>query len=206
MTNPYPDRLSEIKARLQAANLDGPLRVRTGYEGARHIALIDHGTGLEAEVVARTFEREKPWPRAELLACAPADLQWAVEEIDHLRRYIRLLGDLAYALDGLRWALENPMPSRVERRRRTFEEARQRLLATPCWREGECQGGCRHYATHVLVIEQDGNTTRESCCEECGSLWLAARRTAIDAGGQPAAAVRLEPIPLQSDEAKGVLQ
>ncbi len=135
----------------------------------------------------------------------PDDLQWAVEEIEHLRRYIRVLGDLDYALDALRWALENPAPGRLERRRRAFEQARQALLATPSWREGECQGGCRRYATDVFVIEQDGRTEREMCCEECGSLWLAARQTAIDAGWQPATAVRLEPIAPRTVEAKGVV-
>jgi hypothetical protein len=46
-----PDRLSEIKARL-AASLTGPMRVRVGCEGARHVPLIDHGEGRAEEVEA----------------------------------------------------------------------------------------------------------------------------------------------------------
>jgi hypothetical protein len=195
MAATYSDRLSEVRARLSAANMTKPARVRVGYEGARHVPLIDHGEGLDAEVVARTFEQTRPWPRAEFFANAPDDLRWAVEEIDYLRLYIRVLGDFAYALDTLRWALEEPAPGRVERRRRILAEARQELLAIPNWRPGECHSGCRRYATHELVIEQDdGSVEREPCCEECGSLWLAARRAAIDAGRQPAATLRLEPI------------
>jgi hypothetical protein len=60
------------------------MRVRVGYEGARHIPLIDHGEGLDEEVVASTFEGEKPRPRAELLTHAAADLAWAVAEIERL--------------------------------------------------------------------------------------------------------------------------
>jgi hypothetical protein len=136
----------------------------------------------------------------------PADLRWALQEIDYLRLYIRVLGDLAFALDGYRWALENPAPGRVERRQRAFEEARQELLAMPNWRPGECNNGCRRYATHELVIEQDGRIEREACCEECGSLWLAARRAAIDAGCQPAASLRLEPVTQPAHGAEKVRQ
>lgn len=136
----------------------------------------------------------------------PDDLRWAVEEIDYLRCYIAVLGDLAFALDSLRWALENPAPGRLERRRWMYEQARKKLLATPNWREGECQGGCRRYATHLFVIEQEGGGERALCCEDCGSLWLRARRAAIDEGSVPAATLRLEPIARRNVEGRGVLQ
>jgi hypothetical protein len=132
---------------------------------------------------------------------APDDLRWAIEEIDFLRLYRRVLGVLAYALDGYRCALENSAPGRVEPRRRAFEEARRELLAMRNWRPGECHGGCRRYATHVFVIDEDGHIDREPCCEECGTGWLAIKRRAIDAGWAPVATLRLEPV-----EAKEVLQ
>jgi hypothetical protein len=135
-----------------------------------------------------------------------SDIEWALEEIDHLRHYLEVLGEPAYALEALRWALEDPAPGRPERCRRAVEEARQTLLDTPNWRDGECEGGCRRYATHVFVTERDGGTGREACCEECGSLWLRARRTAIEAGWHAPATVGLEPIAQQHDQATGVLQ
>jgi hypothetical protein len=139
----------------------------------------------------------------EVVTDSADDLRWAVQEVEYLRLYLKVLGDFAYALDALRSALEEPAPGRVERRRRILEEARQELLAMPSWRPGECHSGCRRYATHELVIEQDdGSVEREPCCEECGSLWLAARRAAIDAGCQPAATLRLEPITQRSQEAR----
>jgi hypothetical protein len=135
-----------------------------------------------------------------------ADLRWAVEEIDYLRFYLSVLGDFAYTTDALRSALEESTPARLTRRRRAYEEALQELLATPNWRPGECHEGCRRYATHVLVFEQDGCTQREPCCEECGRSWLTARRTAIEAAGQPAVAPRLERIPQPSAEAREAVQ
>jgi hypothetical protein len=132
------------------------------------------------------------------------DLRWAVEEIDYLRFYLAVLGDFAYALDAYRWALENPAPGRVEHHRRRLEEARRELLATPSWRPGECQGGCRRYATHEFVIELDGSVEREPCCEECGLLWLRLRRAAIATGCQPSSVLRLEPLARPRAEATGV--
>jgi hypothetical protein len=164
MSNAYPDRLSELKALLEAGR-DDPAR--------------------PPDV---------------------ADLQWAVGEIDYLRFYLGVLGEFAYTLDALRWALENPAPGRLERRRRAFEEAQREWLATPHWRPGECHSGCRRYATHELVIERDGRAEREPCCEECGRMSLAAKRTAIAAGWQPGAEVRLEPLAPQGAAAKAVLQ
>jgi hypothetical protein len=159
MATTYPDRLSAIKARLQAAT-----------------------------------------PGSD-------DLRWAVQEIDFLRLYLKVLGDFALAADALRCALEEPAPSRVERRRRAFEEARAELLAMPNWRPGECHNGCRRYATHELVIEQqDGSVEREPCCQECGAWWLETRRAVIDAGFQPAATLRLEPIAQRAHEAEEVRQ
>jgi hypothetical protein len=137
----------------------------------------------------------------------PDDLRWAVQEIDYLRLYLKVLGDFAFAGEGLRWALEDPAPGRVERCRRAFEEARQELLAMPNWRPGECRSGCRRYATHELVIEQDdGSVECEPFCEECGALWLAARRVAIDTGSQPAATLRLEPLAQPGHDAEGALR
>jgi hypothetical protein len=134
------------------------------------------------------------------------DLTWAVEEIEHLRRYIGVLDNLAYALDAFRSVLECPTTGSLAARRRKFEEAHQRLLTTPYWRPGECQDGCRRYATHVFVIEQDGRVERQPCCQICGSVWLAAWQSAIGNGWQPATKVRLEPLAQQSAAAKAVLQ
>jgi hypothetical protein len=92
------NRLQEIGARLAAANLTRSMRVRVGYEGARHIPLIDHGEGLDEEVVARTFEGEEPWLRAELLAHAAADLAWAVAEIERLRSALQAIVATAGAI------------------------------------------------------------------------------------------------------------
>ena len=136
---------------------------------------------------------------------AQGDLRWAVAEIDYLRFYLTVLGDLAYALDALRWALENPAPGRVERRRRVYEEALQELLATPNWRPGECQGGCRRYATHVLVIEGEGRTAREPRCEECGKRDVASW-TEFAADHVPPVPARLEPLAGQRGRAGEVLQ
>ena len=134
----------------------------------------------------------------------PDDLTWAVQEIDFLRLYLSVLGDLALAADQYRWALENPEAGRVERRRQVFEEAREELLAMPNWRPGECHGGCRRYATHEFVIEEDGRVEREPCCEECGTGWLAVKRRAIEVGWAPPATVRLEPIASPSREGQEV--
>jgi hypothetical protein len=120
----HMDRLSELKSRLAAANLTDQVRIGAGYEDARQVPLLDHGQGLDAEVVARVVEQAGPWRRAELLAHATADLRWAVQEIDFLRLYLRVLGDFAFALDRYRWALEEPAAGRVERCREAFEEAR----------------------------------------------------------------------------------
>jgi hypothetical protein len=139
------------------------------------------------------------------LACAD-DLRWAVEEIDHLRHYVAVLSELAYALDALRSGLECPNTASIERRRGAFERAHARLLTTPYWRPGECQDGCRRYATHVFVIEQDGRVERQPCCQICGSVWLAAWQSAIGNGWQPATRVRLEPLAQQSAAARAVLQ
>jgi hypothetical protein len=158
MAAAYPERLTEVKARLQAVTSE------------------------------------------------PTDLRWAVQEIEYLRLYLEVLGDFAYALDALRCALENPAPGRIERRRRACDEAREELLAMPNRRPGECRGGCRRYATHELVIERDRGVEREPCCEECGALWLATRRAAIEAGCQPAATLRLEPIRRQHVEEREVLR
>jgi hypothetical protein len=84
-----------------------------------------------------------------------------------------------------------------------FEEAREELLAMPNWRPGECQSGCRRHATHELVIEDGDGVRREDCCEECGSLRLEAGRAAIDAGRQPAATLRVEPLAPHRHEAEG---
>jgi hypothetical protein len=92
------NRLAEIQARLRAANLTRPVRVRVGYEGARHIPLIDHGRGLDAEVVARIFEEDEPWARAELIANAPADLSWATAEIERLRAALQAIADTKEAI------------------------------------------------------------------------------------------------------------
>jgi hypothetical protein len=195
MANECKDRLSAIRARLQAAtqepwacepSTDGKevygLRIGAGAIGFDNICTAD----------------------IDLISNAPDDLRWAVEEIDHLRRYIAMLGEHAYALEALKWALENPAPGRLERCQQTYEEARATMLATPNWRDGECQGGCRRYATHELVIERSETVTREPRCEKCGKQTVAAVRTATAAGWQPTVTLRLEPIAQQSDEAKGV--
>ena len=194
----YPDRLSAIRARLAAATQE-PWACEPSADVTEVYGLLI-GSGAVA------FDGDMASADINLIIDAPDDLRWVVEEIDHLRRYLRVLGDLAYALDGLRWALENPAPGRVERRRLAFEQARRELLAMPNWRPGECHGGCRSYATHEFVIEQDGHSEREACCQECGALWVVARRSAIDAGWQPAATLRLEPIARRSHEAEEVLQ
>ena len=150
----YPDRLTEVKARIAAGTPD------------------------------------------------PDDLRWAIQEIDYLRLYLSVLGDFAFTLDALRCALENPAAGHVGRRRRFFEEARRELLAMPNWRPGECHSGCRRYATHELVTEQDGAIEREPVCEECGAMWLEARQTAIEAGCQAPGTVRLVPLAEQNGEAR----
>jgi len=134
-----------------------------------------------------------------LIIDAPKDLRWAVQEIEFLRFYLAVLGDFAYALDAYRWALENPKPGRLERRRRALDEARQELLATPSWRPGECQGGCRRYATHELVIEREGGSVREPRCEECGRRDVASW-TALAADHVPPVPARLEPLPDAASE------
>ena len=156
----YPDRLSEVKARL-----------------------AERGCGDPAQ----------------------ADLRWAIEEIDYLRFYLAVLGDLAYALDALRWALENPKPGRLERRHRVYEEALQDLLATPNWRPGECQSGCRRYATHELVLERGDRSVREPRCEECGKRDVASW-TALAADHVPPVPARLVPLSGRCDRAGEVLQ
>jgi hypothetical protein len=128
------------------------------------------------------------------------DLRWAIDEIDYLRFYLTVLGDLAWALDAFRWALENPKPGRVARRRRAYEEALQELLATPNWRPGECQSGCRRYATHELVLEREDRSVREPRCEECGRRDVACW-TALAAGHVPAVPARLDPLAGRRDQA-----
>lgn len=97
------DRIAEIRGRLDAAGLTGPMRVRVGYEGARHIALIDHGRGLDGEeVAARTYEaddarHEHAWPRARLLANAPSDIEFLLGEEARLRSLLRSLWDAQQA-------------------------------------------------------------------------------------------------------------
>jgi len=195
MTNQHLDMLSEIRARVAAANLTRPMRVRVGYEGSRHIPLIDYGERLDAEVVARTFEQDKPWPRAEMLAHAPSDLRWAIKEIEYLRSRVAALSHFAFAVERVRWALENPELARLERRRAEEAAARQALLAIPIKREGECDSGCRRYATHELITERDGEVVRrEQRCEECARVRMAGRQSAMEAGLWPAATMRLEPI------------
>jgi hypothetical protein len=198
MTTSYPDRLSEIKARLQAATSE-PWTYEPSADG-REVYGLQIGRGCGA------LDEDTAPADIHLMADAANDLRWAVEEIDYLRLYIRVLGDLAYALDALRWALEAPAPGRIERRRRAFEEARRELLAMPNWRPGECHGGCRRYATHAFVIDEDGHIDREPCCEECGTEWLAIKQRAIDARWAPVATVRLEPIAQRSHEAGEVWQ
>lgn len=193
MTTSYPDKLSEIRVRLAAATQE-PWACEASDTEVYGL-LIGQGSVVFDAMASADIN---------LIIDAPDDLRWAVEEIDHLRHYLAVLGDLAFELDGLRWALENPAPGRMERRRRAFEQALQTLLATPNWREGECHGGCRRYATHEFVTEQGDSVEREACCEECGAVWLATRRAAMVLGWQPAATLRLEPIARQSDEAKGV--
>jgi hypothetical protein len=132
-----------------------------------------------------------------------SDLRWAVQEIDYLRFYLAVLGDFAYATDALRWALENPKPGRVERRRRAYEEAQREWLAVPDWRPGECHNGCRRYATHELVIEGVSRTAREPRCEECGRRDVAAW-TEFAADHVPPVPARLEPIARQHGAVEGV--
>ena len=184
MAATYPARLTAIKARLAATERNRCV----DCDG-----LVEHGHENEERCGPRQTEhhaQQAPATTAPLVD----DLRWAVQEIDFLRLYPSVLGDLALAADQYRWALENPAAGRVERRRRAFEEARAELLAMPNWRPGECHGGCRRYATHELVIDEDGRVEREPCCEECGTGWLAVKRRAIDAGWAPAATVRLEAI------------
>jgi hypothetical protein len=137
-----------------------------------------------------------------LIIDAPDDLRWAVQEIEFLRLYLAVLGDFAYALDAYRWALENPKPGRLERRRRALDEARQELEATPSWRPGECHGGCRRYATHELVIEREGGSAREPRCEECGRRDVECC-TALLADHVPPVTARLERLPEAAREARG---
>jgi len=194
MTATYPDRLSELKARLQAATQE-PWAYEPSADGTEVYGLQIGGSCL-------AFDEDFPLGDIHLIANAPDDLRWAVQEIDYLRLYMRVLGDFAFTLDALRCALENPAAGHVERRRRAFEAARQELLAMPNWRPGECHSGCRSYATHELVTEVDGSVEREPVCEECGSMWLTARRSAIEAGCQPAARLRLEALTKSSRETK----
>ena len=138
-----------------------------------------------------------PHPDAEMIAHARTDLAWAIEEIDCLRQRNDALSHLAFALDGLRWALENAAPDRIEHWRRAEEEARRAVCDIPISREGECWSGCRRHATHELVVERADEITRKPQCEECGALAAGARRAAIAAGYAPAATVRLEPLARQ---------
>ena len=148
-----------------------------------------------SEVKARLAERSGLSDQAD-------DLTWAVEEIEYLRRYNAALSEYALAIDGLRWALEHPAPGRVERRSAAEEEARQALSAIPLHREGECERGCRRYATHELVMERADEVTRKRYCEECGQVKAMATQALVDAGHLPPALVRLQPIANQ-DEGKG---
>jgi hypothetical protein len=197
MATTYPDRLSEIKARLAATERNRCI----DCDG-----LVERGHADEERCGPCQAEHDARQTSPASFPLLTNDLSWAIQEIDFLRLYLGVLSEFAFALDGLRWALENPAPGRVERRRRAFEEARQELLAIPNWRPGECHGGCRRYATHEFVIEQDGHIKREPCCEECGALWRAARRAATGAGWQPAAELRLEPIPRPRNETREVPQ
>jgi hypothetical protein len=202
MAATYPDRLTAIKAHLAAternrcADCDG--LVERSHPNAERCG------PCQAEHDARQVPTITPAPLP--LTHPDDDLRWALQEIDFLRLYLKVLGDFAYALDALRCALEEPAPGRVERRRRAFEEEREELLAMPNWRPGECHNGCRRYATHELVIDEDGQVDREPCCEECGSEWLETRRAVIDAGFQPAATLWLERIAQRTQEGKEVLQ
>lgn len=67
------ERLEEL---VEAAALTEGLRVRVGFESANHVPLIDHGSGLDAVMVAQTSEMGtgKPWRRAELLVAAASAL------------------------------------------------------------------------------------------------------------------------------------
>jgi hypothetical protein len=194
MATTYPDRLSELKARLQAATSE-PWACEPSPDGTEVYGLLIGRGGL-------AFHEDTASADINLIIDAPDDLRWAVEEIEYLRLYLKVLGDLAYTLDALRCELEKRVPSSLERRRRAFEDARRELLAMPNWRPGECHSGCRRYATHELVVEQDGGIEREPCCLECGAMWLAARQSAIDAGCRPAATLRLEPIAQRGREAE----
>jgi len=186
-------RLDAIKARLAAATQE-PWTCEPSADGTEVYGLLVGSGCVGFDDVVRAD--------VNLIIDAPDDLRWAVGEIDYLRFYLAVLGDFAYALDAYRWALENPKPGRVERRRRIHDEARQELLATPSWRPGECQGGCRRYATHQFVTELEGKAEREPCCEECGLMWLRLRRAATAAGWQPSAVLRLEPLARPGTEAR----
>ena len=198
MAETYPDRLTAIKARLTATERNRCVDCDGVVELSR--ATEERCGPCQAEHDARHATKSEPSAGSH----AAADLRWAVQEIDFLRLYLSVLGDFALAADQYRWALEEPAPGRVERRRRAFEEARGELLAMPNWRPGECHNGCRRYATHELVIEEDGRVEREPCCEECGAEWLVVKRRAIDAGWTPPATVRLEPMAQPGCEAKEV--
>lgn len=109
------DRIAAIAARLEAALPGGPMRVRAGYEGARHFPIIERDTGLHAEAVARTYEEddhEHAWPRAQLFANAPADIEYLLGELEQLREdyeaavrdmdgYISKLGPALAQLDEI---------------------------------------------------------------------------------------------------------
>jgi hypothetical protein len=199
MATTYPDRLSELKARLQAATSE-PWACEPSPDGTEVYGLLIGRGGL-------AFHEDTASADINLIIDAPDDLRWAVQEIEFLRLYLKVLGDFALAADALRSALEEPARGRVERRRRAFDDARAELLAMPNWRPGECHNGCRRYATHELVIEQqDGSVERQPVCEECGAWWLETRRAVIDAGFPPAATFRLEPIARRGREAEGVRQ
>ena len=186
-------RLEAIKARLAAATQE-PWTCEPSADYSEVYGLLVGSGSVGFEDMAKADVNR--------IIDAPDDLRWAVQEIEFLRFYLAVLGDFAYALDAYRWALENPAPGRRERRRRALDEARRELEATPNWRPGECQGGCRRYATHELVLEREDRSKREPRCEECGRRDVECC-TALFADHVPALTARLERLPDAAREVRG---
>lgn len=81
-----PDRLAEIRARLDAAT-PGPWNVRTNGSWLRPRAVVYRDSNQHANNVdvCQLIGERREWADADLIAHAPADIAWLLDEVERLR-------------------------------------------------------------------------------------------------------------------------
>jgi len=130
-----PDRLTEIRARLNAAT-PGPWRVRANgsFIRARAVVYRDSNQHANNTDVCQLVGERREWADADLIAHAPADIEWLlaenyrlqmsneihkedVAEIYDLRDQVNALWDIVYEQDVP--GVMDLYGKRVEEHRRT---------------------------------------------------------------------------------------